>query len=114
MDLTHSEDEIFRPPPKYVVNSFLCSLHDDDSQLEVRRYGKCFHITMAPENFVDSPSIKQQYLSYLAAERSDVTNDASMAEDYNPEAFYAWALSPCLPLFETVAPDPKQNLKISS
>jgi len=73
-----------------------------------------FHITMAPENFVDSPSIKQQYLHCLAAERSDITNNEYMAEDYNPEAFYAWALSPCLPLFETVAPDPKQNLKISS
>jgi tRNA A-37 threonylcarbamoyl transferase component Bud32 len=112
MDLAHSEDEMFRPP-KYFVNSWVCSLQDDDSQLEVRRYGKYFYITMAPENFVDSPSIKQQYLSYLAAERSDVTDDASMAEDYSPEDFYAWALEPCLPLLETVAPDPKQNLKIT-
>jgi hypothetical protein len=113
MDWMHEEDEMFGPP-KYFVNSFLSSLQDDDSQLEVRRYGKCFYITMAPENFVGSPSIKQQYLSYLAAERSDVTNDDSMAEDYTREDFYAWALEPCLPLFETVAPDPKQNLKISS
>ncbi|PMD15873.1 hypothetical protein NA56DRAFT_649919 [Hyaloscypha hepaticicola] len=38
-----------------------------------------------------------------------------MASDYNynPEAFYTRALSPCLPLFETVAPEPKQNLKIT-
>ncbi|KAF4629894.1 hypothetical protein G7Y89_g8252 [Cudoniella acicularis] len=100
MDRMHEEDEMFRPP-KYVVNSFLCSVHDDNSQLEVRRYSKCFYITMAPENFVDSPPIKQQYLDYLAAERSDATDDDNMAEDYNPEDFYAWALEPCLPLFET-------------
>ena len=73
---------MFRPP-KYFANSFLCSVHDDNSQLEVRRYGKCFYITMAPENFVDSPPIKKQYLDYLAAERSDATDDDNMAEDYN-------------------------------
>ena len=112
MDRIHEEDEMFRPP-KYVVNSFLCCVHDDNSQLEVRRYGKCFYITMAPENFVDSPPIKQQYLDYLAAERSDATDDDNIAEDYNPEDFYAWALEPCLPLFETIAPAPKQNLKIT-
>jgi hypothetical protein len=106
----HEEVEMFRPP-KYVVNCFLYSVHDDNSQLEVRRYGKCFYITMAPENFIDSPPIKQQYLDYLAAERSDITNDDNMAEDYKPEDFYTWALEPCLPLFETVAPAPKQNLK---
>lgn len=108
----HEEDEMLRPL-KYVVNSFLFSVHDDNSQLEVRRYGKCFFITMAPENFVNSPSIKQQYLEYLAAERSDATDDDNMAEDYNPEDFYSWALEPCLSLFETIAPAPKQNLKIT-
>src|ERR1700704_6203778 len=99
---------MFRPP-KYVVNSFHFSVRDDDdeSQLDVRRYGKCFYITMAPENFVDFPPNKQQYLDYLAAEKSDVTDNGNMAEDYNPEDFYAWALEPRLPLFETVAPTPK-------
>jgi len=84
---------------------------DDESLLDVRRYGKCFYITMAPENFVDSPPIKQQYLDYLAAEKFDVTDNGNMAEDYNPEDFYTWAFEPCLPLFETVAPAPKQNFK---
>jgi len=88
-------------------------VNDDNSQLEVRRYGKCFYIKMTPENFVDSTPIKQQYLNYLAAERSDVTDDENMVEDYNPEDFYAWALEPCLPVFETLAPAPKQNLKIT-
>ena len=68
---------------------------------------------MAPENFVDSPRIKQQYLDYLAAERSDATDDDNMVEDYSPEDFYAWALEPCLPLFEALAPAPKHNLKIT-
>jgi hypothetical protein len=105
---------MFRPP-KYAVNSFHFSVRDDDdeSQMDVRRYGKCFYITMAPENFVDSPPIKQQYLDYLAAEKSDVTDNGNMAEDYNPEDFYAWALEPCLLLFETVAPAPKSNLGIT-
>ncbi|KAH6693336.1 hypothetical protein BKA61DRAFT_624523 [Leptodontidium sp. MPI-SDFR-AT-0119] len=110
MDRIHEEDDMFIPP-KYVVNSFVWSLHDDNSQLEVRRYGKCFYITMAPENFVDSPPIKQQYLDYLVAERSDVIDDDNVAEDYHPEDFYAWALEPCLPLFESVAPAPEQNPK---
>lgn len=109
MDRMDEEDEMFRPP-KYAVSSFLCSIYDDDSRLEVRRYGKCFHITMAPENFVDSPRIKPQYLDYLAAERSDATGDDNMVEEYSPEDFYAWALEPCLPLLETLAPVPKQNL----
>ena len=112
MDPMYDEDEIFRPP-KYVVNGLVFSMYDDNSQLEVRRYGKCFYITMAPENFVGSPPIKQQYLDYLAAERSDVTDDDNKAKYYSPEDFYAWALEPCLPLFETVAPAPKQNLKIT-
>ena len=114
MDWTHEEDEMFRPP-KYAVNSFHFSVRDDDdeSQMDVRRYGKCFYITMAPENFVDSPPIKQQYLDYLAAEKSDVTDNSNMAEDYNLEDFYAWALEPCLLLFETVAPAPKSNLGIT-
>ncbi|CZR64314.1 uncharacterized protein PAC_14212 [Phialocephala subalpina] len=112
MDRMDEEAEMFGPP-KYFVNGFLFSVHDDNSQLEVRRYGKCFYITMARENFVDSPSITQQYLDYLAAERSDVTDDDTMVEDYNPEDFYAWALDPCLPLFENLAPTPKQNLKIT-
>ncbi|KAF8864637.1 hypothetical protein BDZ45DRAFT_669409 [Acephala macrosclerotiorum] len=112
MDRMDEEDEMFRPP-KYAVNSFSCSIHDDNSQLEVRWHGKCFYITMAPENFVDSPPIKQRYLGYLAAERCDTTDDDNMVEDYNPEDFYAWALEPCLPLFETLAQAPKQNLKVT-
>ena len=112
MDRMDKDFEMFRPP-KYFVNSFLCGVDDDNSQLEVRRYGKCFYITMAPENFVDSPHIKQQYLDYLAVERSDATDYDNMVEDYSPEDFYAWALEPCLPLFETLAPAPKQNLKIT-
>ncbi|KAK0114661.1 hypothetical protein ONS95_014146 [Cadophora gregata] len=112
MDRIHEEDEMFRLP-KYFVNGLLFSIHDDNSQLEVRRYGKCFYITMSPDNFVDSPAIKQQYLDYLAAERSDATDDDNMAEDYSPEDFYAWALEPCLPLFEIVAPTPEKNPKIT-
>lgn len=106
------QDEMFTPP-KYVVNGLLFSIYDDNSQLEVRRYGKCFYITLAPENFVDSPLLKQQYLDYLTAERSDVTDDKNVAEDYHPEDFYAWALEPCVPIFETVAPAPKENPKIT-
>lgn len=113
MELTHSSDENFIPP-QYVVHSFYFSVneHDNDSQLEVRRHGKCFYITMAAENFTDAPPIKQQYLSYLAAERSGMTDDGSMAEDYHEEDLYAWALEPCLPLFESLAPaPPTPNLK---
>ncbi|KAH8756938.1 hypothetical protein BGZ57DRAFT_944677 [Hyaloscypha finlandica] len=99
------------------VGAFIsaCCVRDDDadSQLDVRRYGKCFCITMAPENFVDSPPIKQQYLDYLATEKSDVTDNGNMAEDYNLEDFYAWALEPYLLLFESVAPAPKPNLRIT-
>jgi hypothetical protein len=80
MDRMDEEDEMVRTP-KYVVNSFLCSVDDDNSQIEVRRYSKCFYIIMAPENFVDSPPIKQQYLHYLAAERSDATDENNMVED---------------------------------
>lgn len=112
MDQMAEEDEMFRPP-KYFVNGFSSSIHDDNSQLEVRRYGKCFYITMAPENFVDSPHIKQQYLDYLAAERADITGDGDMVEDYSPEDLYAWALEPCVSLFETLAPAPKHNPKIT-
>ena len=43
---------------------------------------------ISPENFVDSPHIKQKYLDYLAIERFDVTNDDNIVEDYNPEDFY--------------------------
>lgn len=68
---------------------------------------------MAPENFVNSPLIKQQYLDYLAAEICDVADDDNMVEDYHPEDFYDWALEPCLPLFEASAPAPKQHLKIT-
>ncbi|KAE9376600.1 hypothetical protein N431DRAFT_435874 [Stipitochalara longipes BDJ] len=111
MDEDVEDDEMFRP--KYFVNTFTFGRHDDDCQLEVRRYGKCFYITMALENFVDSPAIKQQYLDYLAAERSDTTDDHNILEDYSPEDFYEWALQPCVPLFETLAPAPKENLKIT-
>jgi hypothetical protein len=103
MGRMHKEDEMFRPP-KYVVNSFLCSVHDDNSQLEVRRY----------ESFVNSTTIKQrQYIDYLAAQRSDATHDNNMAEDCNPKDSYASAFEPCLPLFEAVIPARKQTLKIT-
>ena len=82
------EDEIFRLP-KYAINSFLFSGDDDNSQLEVRRYSKYFCITIALENFADSHSIKQQYLDYLAAKRSNATDNDNIVEDYNPEDFYA-------------------------
>jgi len=112
MDRVNEEDEMLRPP-QYIVNSFLWSENDDDSQLEVRRYGKCFYIAMTPEDFVDSPSIKQQYLDYLAVERSDATDVDNMVEDYDSADFYTWALEPCLPFFEALAPAPKQNIKIT-
>lgn len=113
MDLMLSEDKKFIPP-QYVVHSFLFSEHDDSSQLEVRRHGKCFYITMASENFNDSPPIKQQYLSYLAAERSDATDGNSMSSDNNYKSRGLLCMGPlaCLPLFETLAPaPPKQNPK---
>jgi hypothetical protein len=88
MDPMDQHDEIFRPR-KYFVNGFLYSMYDDKSQLEVRRYSTCFYITMAPENFINLPFIKQQYLDYLATERSDATSDDNIVEDYNPEDFYA-------------------------
>ncbi|KAH7330370.1 hypothetical protein BKA65DRAFT_539528 [Rhexocercosporidium sp. MPI-PUGE-AT-0058] len=68
---------------------------------------------MAPENFVDSPPIKQNYLDYLAAQKFDATDDNNITENYNLEDFYIWALEPCLPLFETIASAPKQNLKVT-
>ena len=54
-----------------------------------------------------SPPIKQQYLYYLVAESYEASNDGSMVEGYSPEDFYAWALEPCPPHFESLAPVPK-------
>lgn len=83
MNWMYEEDEIFRPP-QYFVNGFSYSVNDDDALLEVRRYDKCFYITLAPEDFANPPPIKQQYLEDLAAERADTNDDDNIFEDLLP------------------------------
>ncbi|RFU31064.1 hypothetical protein B7463_g5292, partial [Scytalidium lignicola] len=107
MDQLAGDQEIFEQS-KYVVNGFFFSINDDKSELEVRRYDKCFYISLAPENLEDSPHMKNEYLRYLDAERSQ-ENDHDQLHGTGPEDFYDWALEPCLHLFETMAPEPEQN-----
>jgi len=101
-------EEYFVKSRKYVVNNFAFSEHDDSTEFEVRRYDKCFYITMVGGDLTNSPLIQQKYLAYLDAERLDATDDISL-QSYDPEDFYSWALEPCLPLFETLAPAPEQK-----
>jgi len=88
----------------------LLRMNDDgnESLLQVRRYNKCFHISLAPENLESSPSIKHEYLRFLEAERADFGDNWQSAGSVDPEDFYDWALKPCLPVFKDMAPVPKQ------
>jgi len=56
MDQLTMNKEMFGHP-KYVVNSFLFGTNDDKSRLEVRRYDKCFYISLDLENLQDSPQL---------------------------------------------------------
>ncbi|KAH8820263.1 hypothetical protein F5884DRAFT_744624 [Xylogone sp. PMI_703] len=108
MNRLAADQEVFEQP-KYVVNGFMCSIYDDKSYFEVRRYDKCFSISIASQNLESSPALRNTYLSYLETERSQANDHDDDLDDGGPEEFYDWALQPCSHIFESVAPEPEQN-----
>ncbi|TVY36971.1 hypothetical protein LOCC1_G006933 [Lachnellula occidentalis] len=100
---------------EYILSEFSYSMNDDDNKslLQVRRYNQCFYISLTPENLESSPTIKQEYLRFLEAERADFDHNGQSNGSVDPEDFYDWALKPCLPLLKDIAPVPKQLPRMS-
>lgn len=97
--------------PEYFVMSCRSCLYDDDMLLEVRRYNSCFYISAAPEYLEDSPALKQEYMRFVKAERGDPVSNGGHSDGFrNLQAYYEWALTPCLKLFKDLAPDPEQKV----
>lgn len=93
--------------PLYAVSEFVWSDRDQESDITVRCNGKCFHILMSPDYFLDSPSIRDRYLYWLKV--ADLDDETGDDEDLTVEDLYDWALEPFLPIFRGKAPRPEEQ-----
>ncbi|KAI1406395.1 hypothetical protein F4819DRAFT_440350 [Hypoxylon fuscum] len=88
--------------PRYELESYVTSIHDDNARFTVRRNGKLFHIRVSPSHFVNSPATTKMYLSYLEVLRS---GEEVIGDIYDTDVF-EWVTRPFEPLFAQLAPSP--------
>jgi hypothetical protein len=63
MAATNNKRELSRP--RYEVERYVTSIHDNDASFTVRRNGKVFYIRVSPSQFVQSPATTKKDLSHL-------------------------------------------------
>ncbi|KAL1864294.1 hypothetical protein VTK73DRAFT_5968 [Phialemonium thermophilum] len=88
--------------PRYEVETYCFSNHDDNSRFAVRRNGVLFHIRVSPSQFVNSPATTQEYLSYLEVLRS---GEEVIGDIFDTDV-YDWVTRPFEQLFVELAPPP--------
>lgn len=95
--------------PRYELETYVTSIHDDDSRFTVRRNGKLFYILVSPSQFIDSPATTEKYLLYLEVLRS---GEEVIGDVYDTDV-YDWVTQPFEPLFAELAPSPDNHAKIT-
>lgn len=88
--------------PRYELEPYVTSTHDDNARFTVRRNGKVFHIRVSPSQFVNSPATTEKYLSYLEVLRS---GEEVIGDIFDTDVF-EWVTRPFEPLFAELAPSP--------
>lgn len=96
------DDERERNRPRYELETYLFSIHDDNTRFSVRRNGKLFHIRVSPSEFINSPITTRKYMSYLELLRS---GEEVIGDIYDTDVF-EWVTQPFEPLFVELAPSP--------
>ncbi|GIJ84930.1 hypothetical protein Asppvi_003785 [Aspergillus pseudoviridinutans] len=90
----------------YDIGPFWFSGTSTDTQLNVYVSDKHYQIELSASNFEDSPTLLSEYLRHI--ERVDPENfkaDEEEEESGDPlEDLHEWALTPFLPVFQTVFP----------
>ena len=90
--------------PRYKLEHYITSIHNDNATFKVRRNGKIFYIKVMPSQFLNSPFTTKKYLSYLKVLQDD-------GEDENSEVLeehvLEWILQPFEPYFVKLAPSPE-------
>lgn len=93
--------------PRYEIESFTTSIHDDDTAFELRRNGKLFYLEISPLDFKNSPKATKKYQRYLAALRGDfVPGDELSDGSISEQDAHDWMLRPFESLLLQLAPDP--------
>ena len=87
---------------RYELETYVTSIHDDDTRFAVRRNGKLFHIHVSPTEFINSPATTNKYLLYLELLRSG----AEVLGDVFDTDVYGWVTRPFEGLFAELAPRP--------
>ncbi|EON99259.1 putative protein kinase-like domain protein [Phaeoacremonium minimum UCRPA7] len=96
------DDKRERHRPRYELETYLFSIHDDNTRFSVRRNGKLFHIRVSPSDFINSPITTKKYMSYLELLRS---GEEVIGDVYDTDVF-EWVTQPFEPLFVELAPSP--------
>ncbi|KAK1766095.1 hypothetical protein QBC33DRAFT_108099 [Phialemonium atrogriseum] len=96
------DDEREPNHPRYELESYVTSTHDDNTRFTIRRNGKVFHIRVSPSQFVNSPATTEKYLSYLEVLRS---GEEVIGDIFDTDVF-EWVTRPFEPLFAELAPSP--------
>ncbi|PGH23711.1 hypothetical protein AJ80_02317 [Polytolypa hystricis UAMH7299] len=92
--------------PRYSVECWFDK--EKESKLIVRCRGKCFHITLSPRNFHESPDILNKYLHFAEVAEADGDLEGLTIDD-----FQDWALQPFLPVLRNTEPAWEKSQRVT-